>query len=211
MFYEDEPVNDRVIALIADAGIDADMEVHTTGNVDVNETLYDPDDVILQALRDTADAEWPGVANLYEDRFGRVVWHGRFARFDPEGTAADIPGLWDFTRWKAATREDVTTGVAQIHEFSFNRPRARIINSYLAYPRADENGYWRSTRRSFPTLQKTGPDLHHRLRAARTRKHPTSSSRRTRPTPRTRARRSARCSGSGTSRTTQTPRRRCSR
>ncbi len=141
VFYEDEAVNDRVIALLTDAGIDADMEVHTTGNVDLNETLYDPDDVVLQALRDTADAEWPGVANVYEDRFGRVVWHGRFARFDPEGTADDIPGLWDFTRWEAATGEDVGTGVAQIREFSYNRPRARIINSYLAYPRADEFGY----------------------------------------------------------------------
>lgn len=140
VFYEDEPVNDRVIALMADAGIDADMEVHTSGNVDVNETLYDPDDVILQALRDAADAEFPGVANFYEDRFGRAVWHGRFARFDPEGTAGDIPGLWDFTRWDAATREDVVTDVAQIREFSYNRPRARIINSYLAYPREDDAG-----------------------------------------------------------------------
>ena len=62
------------------------MSVVFTGNVDVNETLYDPDDVILQAVRDAADAEWPGVANFYEDRFGRAVFHGRFARFDPEGT-----------------------------------------------------------------------------------------------------------------------------
>lgn len=155
VFYEDEPVNDRVTALMLDAGIDADMEVHTSGNVDLNETLYDPDDVILQALRDTADAEFPGgVANLYEDRFGRVVWHGRFARFDPEGTAADIPGQWDFTRWDAATREDVVTDVAQVREFAYNRPRARIINSYLAYPREDENGAT-FNRALIPTLLKT--------------------------------------------------------
>ncbi len=155
VFYEDEAVNDRVIALLADAGIASTMEVHTSGNVDVNETLYDPEDVVLQALRDTADAEFPGgVANLYEDRFGRVVWHGRFARFDPEGTAADIPGLWDFTRWDAGTREDVTAGVAQVRSFSFNRPRSRIINSYLAYPRADENGV-EFKRSLIPDLQKT--------------------------------------------------------
>lgn len=154
VFYEDEPVNDRVIALLADAGIDSAMEVHTSGNVDVNETLYDPDDVVLQALRDTADAEFPGVANLFEDRFGRIVWLGRFARFDPEGTAGDIPGLWEFVRWDAATREDVSTGVAQIRSFAYNRPRSRIINSYLAYPREDELGAT-FDRALIPDLQKT--------------------------------------------------------
>lgn len=140
VFYEDERVDDRIFALLADAQISTDMIVVFTGNVDVNETLYDPDDVILQGLRDAADAEFPGVANVYEDRFGRVAFHGRFARFDPEGTAAGGAN-WEFNRWEAATREDVTTGVAQIREFSYNRPRARILNSYLAWPRADEDGY----------------------------------------------------------------------
>lgn len=139
VFYEDERVDDRQIALLTDAGIASTMRVIFTGNVNVNETLYDTDDVILQALRDAADAEFPGVANVYVDRFGRVCFHGRFARFDPEGVEAGGAN-WDFVRWEAATREDVTTGVAQIREFSFNRPRARIINSYLAWPRADENG-----------------------------------------------------------------------
>lgn len=139
VFYEDERVDDRIIALLDDAGISSSMRVVFTGNVDVNETLYDPDDVILQALRDAADAEFPGVANVYEDRYGRVAFHGRFARFDPEGTAASASN-WDFVRWEAATREDVTSGVAQIREFSYNAPRARIINSYIAWPRDDENG-----------------------------------------------------------------------
>jgi hypothetical protein len=139
VFYEDERVDDRIFALLDDAGISSAMRVVFTGNVDVNETLYDPDDVILQALRDAADAEFPGVANVYEDRYGRVAFHGRFARFDPEGTAASASN-WDFQRWEAATREDVTGSVAQIREFSYNAPRARIINSYIAWPRADENG-----------------------------------------------------------------------
>lgn len=139
-FYENEEVDDRIIALLDDAGIDAAMRVVFTGNVDVNETQYDPDDVILQGLRDAADAEFPGVANVYEDRYGRVAFHGRFARFDPEGTAATASN-WDFVRWEAATREDVTTGIAQIREFSYNAPRARIINSYIAWPREDENGF----------------------------------------------------------------------
>jgi hypothetical protein len=152
VFYEDGRVDDRVTALLADAGLAATMYVVFTGNIDVNETLYDTDDVILTGLRDAADAEFPGVANVYEDRYGRVAFHGRFARFDPEGTAASASN-WDFVRWDAGTREDVTTGVAQIREFSFNRPRARIINSYIAWPRADENGV-AFDRSLIPTLLK---------------------------------------------------------
>ncbi len=156
VFYEDGDVQTRIIHLFTDAGLDPDMFVAFTGNVDVNETLYDAaGDVILQALRDAADAEFPGVANVYEDRFGRAVFHGRKARFTPELVAASASD-WDFMRWYAATREDVTSGVAQIREFGFNRPRARIINSYIAYPRADENGV-EFDRTLIPTLVKTDP------------------------------------------------------
>lgn len=120
----------------------SDQYVIFSLNVDVNETLYDPNDNILTAVRDAVDADFPGIANLYVDRYGRVVAHGRHARFDPDGVASDAgTDAWDFHRWDAATREDVTTGRAQIREFSFNRPRTRIVNSYVAWPRADENGY----------------------------------------------------------------------
>jgi len=141
VFYEDGPVDDRITSALSDAALAASMYVVFSGNIDVNETLYDPNDTILQALRDAADAEFPGIANVYVDRFGRVVFHGRFARFDPDTVSGDAgDAAWDFQRWAAATREDVTTGVAQIREFSFNRPRDRIINTYTAWPRADENG-----------------------------------------------------------------------
>jgi hypothetical protein len=137
VFYEDGPVNDRLEALSDDAGIAADMAVIFEGNVEVCESLYDPDDDVLSAMRDAADAEFPGVANVYVDRYGRWVFHGRFARFDPDGTSSGAE--WDFTRWAAATREDVTSGRAQIREFQFNRPRTRIVNSYTAWPELDEN------------------------------------------------------------------------
>jgi hypothetical protein len=150
VFYEDGPVatgtndpNDggRIEHLLYDAGLATSMYVAFSGNVDVNETLYDPPDTIMAALRQAADAEFPGIANVYEDRFGRVVFHGRLARFDPDGTAAGAAtGAWDFTRWSAATREDVGTGVAQIREFAHNIPSDRIVNSYLAWPMEDENG-----------------------------------------------------------------------
>ena len=139
VFYEDGPVDGRLDDLADDAGLAASMYVHFTGNVDVNETLYDPDDNILSAMRDAADAEFPsGVANVYVDRYGREVFHGREAKFDPDGTSSGAE--WNFVRWGAATRGDVTSGRAQIREFSYNRPRTRIVNTYLAWPEADENG-----------------------------------------------------------------------
>jgi hypothetical protein len=147
VYYEEGPVGSgeladgRIQRLLDNAGIATSMYVEFSGNVRVNATAYDPDDSILQALRDAADAEFPGIANVYVDRFGRVVFHGRYARFDPDGTSADAgPAAWDFQRWDAATREDVTTGRAQIRSFAYNRPRSRIVNSYVAWPREDVNG-----------------------------------------------------------------------
>lgn len=132
VFYEDGPVDGRLDDLADDAGLAPSMYVHFSGNVDVHETLYDPDDDILSAMRDAADAEFPGIGNVYVDRYGREVFHGRFAKFDPDGTSSGAE--WNFTRWAAATRADVTTGRAQIREFQFNRPRTRIVNSYVAWP-----------------------------------------------------------------------------
>lgn len=150
VFYEDGPAatgtNDptdggRIELLLDDADISTDMYVVFSLNVDVNETLYEPDDDILSAVRDAADADFPGIANVYEDRFGRVAVHGREARFDPVTVAAGAAaGAWEFKTLSAGTRGDVGTSAAQIREFSYNRPRTRIVNSYVAYPRADENG-----------------------------------------------------------------------
>jgi len=140
VFYENERVDDRFFALLADANIAATMMVIFTGHVQVNETLYDPDDVILQACRDAADAEFPGVANFFEDRFGRCCFHGRLARFDPLGVEAGGAN-WDYKVFQAGTREDSGAAAAEVKDFSYNAPRARIINSYVAWPRADEDGF----------------------------------------------------------------------
>lgn len=136
VFYEDGNFQTRVEALLDDAGLDTDMYQVFTGNINVTETQYTDDD-ILSAVRDATDAEFPsGVAQAYVDRFGRVAVHGRLARFDPDATSATAgDAAWDFRRWDAATRGDVGTTRAQIRSFEWNRPRTRIINSYLAYPR----------------------------------------------------------------------------
>jgi hypothetical protein len=136
--WAEGPVDTRIEDLGAAANLDPDMLVVFSGNVDVHMTLYDTDDDILSAMRDAADAEFPGIGNIYEDRYGRIVFHGRFAKFDPDTTSSGAE--WNFTRWAAATREDVTAGRAQIREFQFNRPRTRIVNSYVSWPELDLAG-----------------------------------------------------------------------
>ncbi len=139
VLYEDQRVDERIEDLLADAGIPDALSIVFTGNVDVWDTFYDSGDSVLVALRDAADAEFPGIANLYIDRFGRICFHGRFARFDPDTVSASASG-WDFQRWAAATRADVVTGQAQIRRFTFNRPRTRIINAAIAWPRYQSSG-----------------------------------------------------------------------
>lgn len=159
VFYEDGEVNTRITEILTDAGIDPDMYVVFSGNVDVIETLYDPGDTAIVALRDAADAESAGLmANIYVDRRGRFVFHGRFARLDPEGVIVDGPvstDTWDFKTWNVgdgyAISNDPMTEWAQLRPpFTFRRPRSRIINAALYYPRQNLGA---------PLLETDIPDL----------------------------------------------------
>lgn len=139
VFYENGPVDDRIVSLLTDADVPSFMQVVFTGNIDVPQTQYDPGDPVLVALRDACDAEFPGIANCYTDKRGYFVFHGRKARFDPEGTAAEAtPGAWNFTRWKAgdgAAIEDDGDRAQIRPPMQWRRPRSRIINAAIAYPR----------------------------------------------------------------------------
>lgn len=144
--YDGDTVQVRITNLLTDAyGGDvtgvawlADMARIFTGNVDVLPTKYDPGDSILVAIRDAADAEMPGIANVYTDKLGRVCFHGRRARFDPETTM--VGSDWDFTRWTAGDSAAIGTDPtkAQVRPpLTWSRPRSRIINAAIAYPRLE--------------------------------------------------------------------------
>ena len=49
--------------------------------------VFSPVRAPLDAIQTAADAEFPGVANVYVDRLGRLCVHGRLAKFDPVGTS----------------------------------------------------------------------------------------------------------------------------
>ncbi len=129
-------VDDRIIEILTDAGIDSTMYSVASGNVHVKEVKYDPDESALQALRDAADSEIPFVANIYSDRYGHFAFRGRYGRFDPDDVAAEPGSDWDFTRWKvgdgAAIISDSTR--AQMRILSFGRARSELVNAALAYP-----------------------------------------------------------------------------
>ena len=56
---------------------------------------------LMVAIRDACDAEFPGIANVYVDKLGRVCAHGRFARFDPVGVSFGTD--WNFRPGRPAT------------------------------------------------------------------------------------------------------------
>ena len=132
-------VNRRIIEGLTDAGIDSTRWIVFSGNVAVQDAKYDPGDALLNVLRDAADAEFPGLANIYVDRFGRFVFHGRRARFDPEGVIAGGPlstDTWDFHRWKVGDGTAITgdSGYAQIRVLAYTNGESDIVNSAVAWP-----------------------------------------------------------------------------
>lgn len=151
VFYEDTNELDgsgfqvRVTQALDDAGIPADWYVVFTGNIDCLEGKYDVGDSPLLVIRDALEAEFPGIANGYEDRFGRFCAHGRKSRFDPDTVAAGAGSdAWDFQRWKAGDGAAITadpTDRAQIRPpFQMSRPRDRVRNVGYAYPKQVDYG-----------------------------------------------------------------------
>jgi hypothetical protein len=134
----------RVIQALGDAAIPSGYYVVFTGNVSLVPTVYSPGETPLDVIQDASDAEFPGVSNVYTDRYGRLAVHGRLAKFDPVGVASGAaPGAWDWHHWQAGDHAAVAADLgaaAQIRQFSFNRGLSKIINSALASPQWVRSG-----------------------------------------------------------------------
>jgi hypothetical protein len=135
VFYEDStgasvggPIGVRIRQALSDAGWPSGLRSIFTGNASLLEVVYSPGESILTVIRDAADAEFPGVANFFVDKYGVVCFHGRLARFDP-ATVSSTATHWDFNVW------DVGTGGAQITwPFRVQKSRRMIRNAAMAYP-----------------------------------------------------------------------------
>jgi len=64
-----------------------------SGNVSLQQTVYAPRSTVLQVITDAADAEWPDIANVWvggPKNPGKLVFHGRYARFNPADVSYNI-------------------------------------------------------------------------------------------------------------------------
>lgn len=136
IWFSAKNVNDRIIQALGNAGWPTDLQVVFSGNVSVQATPYDVGDTVLTAIQDAADAEFPGLANLFVDKKGRIVFHGRKAKFDPVDVSDGAD--WNFQQWKAGDGAAVAASIsdtAHLRVLSTNYGLARIINSAYAAPR----------------------------------------------------------------------------
>lgn len=129
VLYIAQQVDDRIRAALVDAQWPTALTNIYSGNVAVQDTVYSPRSQILSVIQDAADAEWPGVANVFASKTGLVTFHGRLARFNPAG----YPQIQS---WKCGDRNafnsDNTT--ALIASLGFSRDVAKVINAALATP-----------------------------------------------------------------------------
>lgn len=79
-------MDQRIEAVLGDAGIPDEFAIVFSGNVELHANVYSPAETVMTVIQDAADAEFPGVANAYVDRLGRLAVHGRLAKFDPVTT-----------------------------------------------------------------------------------------------------------------------------
>jgi hypothetical protein len=138
IFFDNASASDRIAQVLTNAGIPTDFYVVFSLNVNMQEYGYSGGQNPLEVVQDCADAEMPTVSNVYCDRTGRLAVHGRFAKFDPVGTAAGAaPGAWLFTYWKCGDGAAVVaspTDTAQIRALAFNRGLSQIRNSCTCNP-----------------------------------------------------------------------------
>jgi hypothetical protein len=132
VFYEDTAgsVGDRITAVLADVGWPSGLSSVFSGNVKVTETVYEPGTTALAALFDAADAEFPGVANLFVKTDGTVTFHGRQARFRPDvaGYGINRRDVGD----PSVTVSDAT--ICPISELQFSLGKTQLYNSVLVVP-----------------------------------------------------------------------------
>lgn len=139
IWFEPKAANERIEQVLGNAGIDPFWFVVFTLNVNLQDTSYSPSQSVMEVIDEAVDAEFPTVSNRYVDRHGRLAVHGRLAKFDPDGTAADAGAAqWDFHHWKAGDSTAVAASIsdtAQIRELGFNRGLGKIYNTAFCTPK----------------------------------------------------------------------------
>lgn len=143
IFFGAEDFQSRIENVLGNAGIDTAFSIVFTGNILMPDSPYSPGQNVLEVIEEAADAEFPTVANIYENRLGQLCAHGRLAMFDPFGTAAGAtPGAWDIcgglgVPWKVGDGAAVLASIsdtAQLRTFAFNRGMSKVFNQAFCTP-----------------------------------------------------------------------------
>jgi len=86
-------VKRRIDKVLDQMGWDTSMRDIFYGNVTLQKTVYAPRSTVLQVITDACDAEWPDIANVWvggPKNPGKIVFHGRYARFNPADVSYNI-------------------------------------------------------------------------------------------------------------------------
>lgn len=126
--YASQAIDDHIRAILADGAIPPALTRIFSGNVTTQAVVYPAGTTILQALYDAANAEFPGVANIYVDKTGLFTFHGRFARFNPTAYSAQTWDCGDMTYVNA------NPGAAPLQTITFDRDINKILNAVLFSP-----------------------------------------------------------------------------
>lgn len=126
--YASQNIDDHIRAVLADGKIPSGLTSINSGNVTTQPVVYPAGTTILQALYDAANAEFPGVANIYVDKTGLFTFHGRFARFDPSAYGAHTWDCGDMTFVNA------NPGTVPLQTITFDRDINKILNAVLYSP-----------------------------------------------------------------------------
>lgn len=128
--YAAQLVDDRIRAILADAGVPSALTDIFSGNVSVQACVEPPGASILEMLWNAADSEFPGLANCYVSKDGKFTFHGRLARFNPTDPTYGI-NTWHLGDSAAVAAH---SSWARISGLSYDRDVAKVINASLFSP-----------------------------------------------------------------------------
>lgn len=134
-------VDDRITGILADFGWPSDKTFIFTGNVYLQETVYNPQTTLLSVLQDCADAELPNCANIFIDKWGQVAFRGRFSRLQPQNYGPRDGGMtrpYDHKAinfWEVGDKPAAQTfGIAPIASIEWTLDLTNVINAVLCTP-----------------------------------------------------------------------------
>lgn len=122
----------RIHRILNQAGWPSGKRQIFSGNVALQGVVYDRGTTVLEALHDCADAEFPGVANLFMSKDGRVIFHGRYARFNPSNYATY--GIRSWYVGDLSYSSAFPSFYAPISGLKYDKGADNIINSVLSLP-----------------------------------------------------------------------------